>query len=523
MRVSDKPDASGSARPKGREATPHGSRPPFLADVPSSEGASSSASTREGSTSRGARGSSAAGARRRGDDRRASGRPAGRRAPEGAGSPAGKAAHGTTGHLPRVTLRNRRKGVVGSRIGEVSGGLQGRGLPRGGIKGQTGLVVDKSATGDVGSRRDGAGAGRAVRVVAIVVAVLLALTVVFLIAVTVLSHTSAFTIDSVEAADSAHVTADSIVRLANVEEGATLLNVDTKAIEANLERNPWIVSARITREFPDKLRIEVTERQPAYLVVMSTGNLGWYLGSDNVWIEPKRIETSGDQSASDAAMSLASDAGAIVIADVPASVSPVAGSTCTDSEILTVEAFQDQFSDDLRSQIASYSAPDTNGISCVLQDGVQISLGSASNIDTKEAVIKQVLQEYGGQITYLNVRVPSSPSYRGLSGDNLTQGTGATGSSTDGGSSFTSTIADADGQVPEGSDTTDSSGSTSATAGSSGTSSASTSQSAASSGTSSSGSGSATTGSSGSASASSGAGSGSSNTGGTATSSGSSN
>lgn len=344
---------------------------------------------------------------------------------------------------------SKRRGVVGSKVGEVSGRRQGSGLPRGGIPGQAGLTVDKDALGTDTPRRNGAGAGKALKVVVIVVGVLLALVVVFLVAVTLLSNTPAFTISEVEAVASDHVSADSIVRLAKVEDGTTLLNVDTKAIEENLQKNPWVLSATITREFPDKLKIEVTERQPAYLVVMGTGNLAWYLGSDNVWIEPQRIETSGDESVTDAAISQAEGIGAVVISSVPTSVSPVAGSACTDSEILTVESFQEQFSSDFKSQIASYSAPDTNGVSCVLTDGVEVSLGSASNVDTKETVIKQILQDYSGQITYLNVRVPSNPSYRGVKGDDLSSGTGATGTSTEGGSSYSDTVADAQGQVED--------------------------------------------------------------------------
>lgn len=402
-------------------------------------------------------------------------------------------ARGATGRIP--TVRTGRHSVVGAKVEDVSSKLQGRGLPKGGIRGQGSLTVDKSALGDQSARRSGANAGRVVKVVVIVVGVLLALLVAFLVAITLLSHTSAFSITEVEASDTTHVSADSIVRLANVQDGTTLLNVDTKAIEANLERNPWILSATITREFPDKLRIDVTERQPAYLVVMGSGNLAWYLGPDNVWIEPKRIETEGDESVTDAAMTLAQDTGSVVITEVPTSVSPVAGTICTDDEILSVISFQNQFSNDLKSQIVCYSAPDTNGISCVLSCGVQISLGSASNIDSKETVINQVLAEYSGQITFLNVRVPSKPSYRGLSGEDLVSGTGANGTSTESGTTFTDQVADGDGNVTSDSSDTSSSGDSSSSGSGSGSSG---------SGSSGSGSSSSTSSSSGSAASSSG-------------------
>ena len=48
----------------------------------------------------------------------------------------------------------------------------------------------------------------------------------------------------------------------------------------------------------------------------------------------------------------------------------------------------------------------------VLQSGLEISLGSATGISAKAQALQTVLDAYGDQLTYVNVRVPSKPSYR---------------------------------------------------------------------------------------------------------------
>lgn len=332
----------------------------------------------------------------------------------------------------------RRPSVLGSRLGEVSGRI--RRMPKGGIREEGPTMDAATISGAPRASANGGRGSKAIRVVIIVAAVAAVLLVAGVIAVSVLARTSAFTIDSIDAQDTEHLTAENIARLAKVEKGATLLNIDTATVEENLKKNPWVASARITREFPDRLRIEVTERKVGYLVVMATGNVVWYLGEDDVWIEPVRLDVPDNLTVADVALTSARQMGAVLITDVPPSVSPVAGSRSTDESIQAVESFQEQFSQDFRSQIASYSVSSTDSVSCVLDSGVEVSLGSPSNVSSKEAVITSVVAQYPGQITYINVRVPSKPAYRRLDSDDVQSGTGAAGTSVDDGSQFTDNV-----------------------------------------------------------------------------------
>lgn len=260
---------------------------------------------------------------------------------------------------------------------------------------------------------------------ALIAAGVAALAVVGLVALLVLSQLPVFVITAIDADSTEHINAETIARLAEVEEGTTLLNLNTGEITANVQRNPWVGSVKIIREFPDRLRIVVTEREVGAIVLMGSGDAAWCLGSDGVWIEPVQLNTSDKRSAEEVALERASELGCLLITDVPSSVSPQAGAEVTDDTILAVLEYLNGFSEDFRSQISSFSATSVDAIACTLTNGVEVSLGNATDINAKERIITQILAEHPNQVTYINVRVPSSPSYRSISADNVVAGSGA--------------------------------------------------------------------------------------------------
>ena len=70
-----------------------------------------------------------------------------------------------------------------------------------------------------------------------------------------------FAVQEVRVAATTHVSADEIQELAGVEIGDRLLTVDPDQVAAKLASHPWIASARVRRELPSALAIEVTERR----------------------------------------------------------------------------------------------------------------------------------------------------------------------------------------------------------------------------------------------------------------------
>lgn len=258
------------------------------------------------------------------------------------------------------------------------------------------------------------------RVFIIIVALIAACAVVLFI----VSRMPVFTITTVEADATEHVSSESIVQLAAVDQGSTLLNFDEAGIAERIKRNPWVSEVSYTREFPNTLKISVGERSVKAIITMSSGELAWCLGSDDIWIEPLSIQVGDGESFNDAALAQAQQMGVILITDVPSSVSPQAGSTASDDTITAVESFQSDFSSSFSSQIVSYSAPSASSVSCVLSNGLSISLGSASEIGTKEAIISSLIDKYPDRLTYINVRVTSSPSYRMIDSEDVQSGSG---------------------------------------------------------------------------------------------------
>ena len=273
---------------------------------------------------------------------------------------------------------------------------------------------------------------RALRALGVALAVAAVLAVVALAVYLVLRESSVFEIQTIEVEATDHVSLEDIQNLVQVEEGATLLNVDTDAITESLMQDSWVASVSYEYVWPHTLKITVVEQEVWALVVMSSGSIAWYLGDAGIWIQPVKLVASGDQTVDDAGLALALEEGVVLITDVPSSVSPSAGEEATDDVLEAVATFQDGFSTSFSSQIVCYYAPSTDSISCVLSSGVEVLLGSASDIDEKEAIATEILDEYEGLVTYINVRNPTSTgsSFRLIDSDSVTAGSGATVSTT---------------------------------------------------------------------------------------------
>ncbi len=60
-----------------------------------------------------------------------------------------------------------------------------------------------------------------------------------------------------------HLNATRIAAVANIQPGTRFFDLDLAAIRTHVEALPWVAHARISREWPDAVAINVIERQPA--------------------------------------------------------------------------------------------------------------------------------------------------------------------------------------------------------------------------------------------------------------------
>ena len=70
-----------------------------------------------------------------------------------------------------------------------------------------------------------------------------------------------FAVRDIRVGPTVHVAADDLRALAGVRVGDRLLAIDPDQVAARLTAHPWVVSARVRRELPSTLAIEVTERR----------------------------------------------------------------------------------------------------------------------------------------------------------------------------------------------------------------------------------------------------------------------
>ena len=257
-----------------------------------------------------------------------------------------------------------------------------------------------------------------------VIVVVLALAVFAVGGLLVLRSTSAFEINRLEAASTEHLSSDDIARLANIGSGTTLLTLNDASVREGLSRNPWVQSVDIDREFPDTLRLVVHERPVSMIVLMASNGIAWYVGEGNVWIQPASITPAGGRSLAEEALSMAQEQGALLVTDASTSIEPESGANVADDALEAVSAYLEELPSGLTEQIVSFSAASPESLSCVLANGIEVSLGSASDIAAKGSIVLQLIAEHPGELTYINVRTPSSPSYRSISLSTVQPGTG---------------------------------------------------------------------------------------------------
>lgn len=208
-----------------------------------------------------------------------------------------------------------------------------------------------------------------------------------------------FHVNNVQINGVSHLTSQEITEIAAVPADSTLLRLDAAGIKQRLEDNAWVQSATIHRSLPDTIVIDVTERTPG-AVVRINDKQTWVISTDCSWLSAATEDDWNND---------------MRIIDVSNSIAqPVSGSECTDGGIKNALAILDGISDDLKSQIQSISAESSIKTSLNLKNGITVAFGDSSNIQLKEAAINELLSQYAGKISYINVRVPASPTYRTL-------------------------------------------------------------------------------------------------------------
>ena len=232
-----------------------------------------------------------------------------------------------------------------------------------------------------------------------------------------LYHSPAFTIQNVQVNGVEHLTSEEMATLANVPPDSTLLRVDTGTIEKRLEQNAWVADAQINLVFPDTLQINVTERPVRAVIEIPTSNgtsvKKWLISNDRIWLMP--VPDAGSDAAKTTSSKVYDDAASVIhVVDVPIGTKAEIGSTCTDANVNNALDILEGLTTDLSGQVAEVSAAGTAETTLLLDSGVEVAFGKAEDIRDKERVVLQILQDNPDNVTYINVRIPQTPTWRAV-------------------------------------------------------------------------------------------------------------
>jgi cell division protein FtsQ len=80
--------------------------------------------------------------------------------------------------------------------------------------------------------------------------------------------TPRFGIKTVGLSGNARLARGEVIEQGGIELGKNLFSFDVRATEEKLLKNPWVASAKVTRELPNTLKVELTERKAAAVVAL---------------------------------------------------------------------------------------------------------------------------------------------------------------------------------------------------------------------------------------------------------------
>ena len=199
---------------------------------------------------------------------------------------------------------------------------------------------------------------------------------------------------------SSRLSEEVVRKLAAVPRDVTLLRADTGGIEQRLLTNPWIAEAKVTRQFPDTIVLEVVERTPS-AVIDAGGTKLWLADSTGMW-----LGLLGSQEAT----------GLVTVRDIEG-LTPKAGERTRSPEVRNALAVIAGLSPDMRRILKTVSAPSVDKTALITKSDVQIMVGSALDIAKKNRVARKILATEKG-VVYVNVRVVDRATWRGLDPSN---------------------------------------------------------------------------------------------------------
>ena len=216
-----------------------------------------------------------------------------------------------------------------------------------------------------------------------------------MLVVSVLRLAPFFQVRHVDVSGNSQVSSDDVLSAAAVSEGRALMTAPLDQIAARVETLDAVASARVTRDWPDRIQITVKERRPVGFA--ASDSRVTLIGSDgSIYREQQERPESVPQLPDTAAgvgdsYADAADESASAAYDV-ASGLPIA----------------------LRRAVDSIAATGPRAVRLVFPDGVVVEWGSAGAAAQKATVVEAMRGQrgWGTDFTVVDVSVPEAPALR---------------------------------------------------------------------------------------------------------------
>lgn len=202
-----------------------------------------------------------------------------------------------------------------------------------------------------------------------------------------------FEVERISVVGADQVSVDQVLAVAEVPDGGALMSVPVHTIEQRIETLDAVASARVTREWPDVVRIEVRERRVVGYIVLADG-VG-LVGSDGtVYRQQSEVPRT--------LPALAGVTGAV------GTTVPSEG----DASSAAIFAVAASLPRDLQRVAAQVEADTARDVRVVLDDGVVVTWGSAASAARKVSVVRVLRErtEWGRAFTRVDVSAPDAPA-----------------------------------------------------------------------------------------------------------------
>lgn len=206
------------------------------------------------------------------------------------------------------------------------------------------------------------------------------------------SRSPLFGLRHVDVAGSGHRSAAEVLALADLPLGTNVAWLDTAAVAARIEHDPWIASATVTRSYPWSVQIRVRQRTPVAVLASGGGDgRGELLAADGTLLGPA-VGTTGLPTitlppAAPATVGMPGEGGAV---RVLAAMSPA-----------------------VRHRVRQIDVGLDRTLTATLRGGTTVALGPAVDVEAKARMLRRLIaweRTTGTSLGAVSLIAPTAPA-----------------------------------------------------------------------------------------------------------------